>query len=378
MKIIHVLPALTTGGAEALVVNYLIHLRKRGFETALIVLINNNSILYKTLLDHGVRVYILYQIQQNKPPFLPAGIFYKIINKLYIILFAKIMIRFILKQEKPAVIHFHLATASYFKCAAGLNCRLFYTYHTDIERYIKSYGNSWKKTMIKYTGKKNLITFVLNSKMKEDVCRLISNKNVYLLPNSIDIKEFKKKTYVREEFLKKVNLPSESFLLGHIARLNEVKNHKKSISVFSEISMRRQNAYLLLIGAGSSEYKQKLMEMSVNYGVGKRVIFLGERSDIAELVSIMDAAMLPSLNEGFPLTALEYQAHNIRSVFSLAVPESVICNANCFRISTEEPDQVWADYLLGDFEQSCVKDLMEFHIDNVLDRLLTYYNGSIR
>jgi glycosyltransferase involved in cell wall biosynthesis len=62
----------------------------------------------------------------------------------------------------------------------------------------------------------------------------------------------------------------------------------------------------LIIGDGG--LKKQLMDLSSNLGVSKNVMFLGFRSDIPELLSVMDVLVLASLREGFSNAILEAMA----------------------------------------------------------------------
>ena len=54
----------------------------------------------------------------------------------------------------------------------------------------------------------------------------------------------------------------QSFVIGHVARFSEVKNHKFLIDIFSSIKKKNNKAKLLLIGTGDLEdsIKEKVKE----------------------------------------------------------------------------------------------------------------------
>jgi glycosyltransferase involved in cell wall biosynthesis len=60
--------------------------------------------------------------------------------------------------------------------------------------------------------------------------------------------------------------------------------------------------------AGSGPSESSLRQLVVNLGVEDRVRFLGWRMDIDRLISSWDILMIPSLEEAFPLSALEAMA----------------------------------------------------------------------
>src|SRR5699024_1966328 len=94
-----------------------------------------------------------------------------------------------------------------------------------------------------------------------------------------------------------LGIKEDAFILGHVGRFSEQKNHKFLINVFAAVKKERSNAHLILIGIGDleGEIKEQVYEL----GLQDSVSFLGNRGDIPELMSIMDVFVFPSLYEGF-------------------------------------------------------------------------------
>lgn len=60
------------------------------------------------------------------------------------------------------------------------------------------------------------------------------------------------------------------------------------------------------------------MEQAQTLGLGNRIVFAGKRQDVAELLSVMDVFVLPSLTEGQPMALLEAMASG-RAIVATAV-----------------------------------------------------------
>jgi glycosyltransferase involved in cell wall biosynthesis len=94
--------------------------------------------------------------------------------------------------------------------------------------------------------------------------------------------------------------------LGVLARLIPLKNVE---------SLIRTTAYLADMGievqteiAGSGPSDSSLRDLVASLGVAERVRFLGWRTDVGRLLAAWDLLVIPSLDEGFPLSALEAMA----------------------------------------------------------------------
>lgn len=82
-------------------------------------------------------------------------------------------------------------------------------------------------------------------------------------------------------------------------------------------------------------------------GVENDVIFLGQRSDVRELLSAFDAFLLPSLYEGFPVALVEAQANGLKCFVSKeAVPAETDITGRVSFIPLSESDDVWAETVL--------------------------------
>lgn len=84
-----------------------------------------------------------------------------------------------------------------------------------------------------------------------------------------------------------------------------------------------------------------------------------------------------SFSESFSLVLIEAQAQNVRCIASSAIPEEVICNSNCMRVSLNESDDVWAEYAISDIKNQAVKPIEEFDIQTVIRNMCAEYQKII-
>jgi glycosyltransferase involved in cell wall biosynthesis len=93
--------------------------------------------------------------------------------------------------------------------------------------------------------------------------------------------------------------------VGIVARLSQEKGHKVLINAFKQVS-QKLNAKLLIIGDGP--LKETLMQQVQDLQIQDRVLFLGFRKDIPQLLAMIDLFVLSSFTEGISLTLLEAMA----------------------------------------------------------------------
>jgi glycosyltransferase involved in cell wall biosynthesis len=96
-------------------------------------------------------------------------------------------------------------------------------------------------------------------------------------------------------------------VIGTVCRLVEAKGVDDFIKVAREVQGMRQNIVFLVIGEG--EKRKALEKMAVDFGVDIR--FLGDRSDVSDLLSIFDIFLFTSKWESFGITVLEAMAAKV-------------------------------------------------------------------
>jgi sugar transferase (PEP-CTERM/EpsH1 system associated) len=106
-----------------------------------------------------------------------------------------------------------------------------------------------------------------------------------------------------------LGIKKNTMVFGIVARLDPIKNHKALITVFNDINKVWQDTCLLVAGTGTEE---KDLQSIASHDVH----FLGNRSDIPDLLRSLDVFVLPSFNEGISNTILEAMASGLPVVAS--------------------------------------------------------------
>jgi len=94
--------------------------------------------------------------------------------------------------------------------------------------------------------------------------------------------------------------------LGVLARLIPLKNVESLVHAIAHLVGMGIEVQAEIAGSGPSE--SALRELVAGLGVTDRVRFLGWRMDVDKLLASWDLLVIPSLEEGFPLSALEAMA----------------------------------------------------------------------
>lgn len=168
---------------------------------------------------------------------------------------------------------------------------------------------------------------------------------VQLLNNGIDTERFRFDAQKRNACRKELNIKNE-FLVGHVGRFAEVKNHSFLIEVFQKIHQKKPESRLLLIGSGTlkSEIRQKIEMLALS----SAVIIIDETDCPERYYCAMDVFLLPSMFEGLSVSAVEAQCSGLPSFISSNCSEETVITKDCYRLSLESGAEAWCERILAE------------------------------
>lgn len=172
----------------------------------------------------------------------------------------------------------------------------------------------------------------------------VEKGKVAFLKNGLAIDEFTFNEEVRNKLRRELNLEGK-FVIGHAGRFSAQKNHDFLIEIFYEISQNNENAVLLLVGTG--EKQQEIIQKVKTLGIEEKVLFLGTRTDVPELLSAMDILLFPSFFEGMPNVVIEAQAAGLPCVISDSITREAAITELVKYISLEKNATEWAGAALS-------------------------------
>lgn len=172
--------------------------------------------------------------------------------------------------------------------------------------------------------------------------------DVTVIYNGIDISKYEFNEEKRKQIRYELGLKDE-FVIGHVGRFEPVKNHKFLLEVMKSILEINSNTVLLLVGNGRTFEKTK--DYAKELGIQSNVRFLGIRNDADMLYQAMDLMILPSLYEGFPITAIEAEASGLPCILSDSITKEALLKENVKYISLSRPQNEWARLAINNSER---------------------------
>mgnify|MGYP004501953721 FL=1 len=173
--------------------------------------------------------------------------------------------------------------------------------------------------------------------------KAVETGKVKIIKNGIDIDRYRYNPIMREKKRKEIGV-TDNIVIGNVGRFVTQKNHTFLIEIFAEVKKKESKAVLLLAGIG--DLMEPMKEKAKELGLDDSVIFLGFRTDVNELIQAMDLFLMPSLYEGFPVTAVEAQASGLPCILSDSITKEAALIEETVYIDLKKPSEYWAKHVV--------------------------------
>lgn len=285
------------------------------------------------------------------------------------------VLRKMLAKEKPDVIHFNSPMAYCFaslkKQLTGI--KLLYTCHNEVNKHFFDKEEAAVGRLICHNG---LRLIALHDDMKQELDQRFSRKDTVVIRNGVDLHRFKESSVSPAAMRESIGIPRDAYVVGHIGRFSEQKNHMFLLQVFREIAAMRPNAHLLCVGNG--ELQGQVTREIVQQHLEDRVTILSHRTDIPELLHAMDVMVFPSIYEGLSVTLVEAQASGLRCVISDSINSANLLSENTIPMSLNADVREWASVVLNEqIRNAEYGNIEDYEMSREIHRLERLYQGEV-
>jgi glycosyltransferase involved in cell wall biosynthesis len=299
LKVLHIITRLDKGGSATGTLWAVARLDKSRYDTFLISgrTHDPDGEVAGFLKKYGIAYCFIDELQRE----LSLGWDIKAFFKLY----------FFIRKGKFDLVHTHSSKAGILgRWAAWLN-GIRYIVHTPHGHIFYGYFGRGKTLFFIWIER---LTALVTDKIitltdlgiEEHMSFAIAPRRKFVtIPSGIDMDFFQQACDVSNK-KKELQIPPNLKIIGTVARLDPIKGMAYLIDAMHEVLQCFPQTVALLVGDGSE--RDALMDKARTMGIADKVIFLGFRKDVVQLLSIMDIFVLPSLNEGMGRVILEAMA----------------------------------------------------------------------
>jgi len=369
MKILQILPHLSDGGAERLVVDLSNELAKQGASVTLCTLYREKELsVLASELDKGVEL-----VQLDKRKGFDRSLFTKL--------------SYVLSASKPAVVHTHLLAVNYVAPLSVL--------YPDISFYHTVHNDGFRETR-RFAERAFRWTFYAVQRIKPVTISEDSTAGFraayrgvepVMIPNGRRFPERSENFAKVQAEVDGMRVTPHTKLFVNLARIVPQKNQVMLVEAFMELIREGHDIALALIG-GERGVEGEAMRRKIEEIRNERIHLLGSRRDATDFLYAADGFCLSSEYEGMPISLIEAFAIGC---IPLCTPAGGIQNMishgyngfmsrdmtkGAFKDALLE---MLADERLDEIRENCKKTFTEsYDIQETARRYLQLFSGSER
>lgn len=337
VKVLHVIGKMDRAGAETLIMNIYRMIDRRMVQFDFLVFSKEEADYDKEIKKLGGKIY-------HMPMF--KGYNYLKLNRYFEKFF---------KAHPYNIVHGHLGSLAPLYLAKAKKYGAYVIAHSHSTKSNQFWGS--KIYYILNHRVIHIADYFMACSMQAGIDRygerIVRQNNFKIINNGIDVEKYKY-SIERHRNLKKVFKVEDKFILGHVGRFSQEKNHKFLIEIFDNIHKKIENAVLFLVGRGSLE--KEIRQLVIEKGLERKVFFLGIREDIPDLMNLFDVFVFPSVFEGLGIAGVEAQASGLPCFFSDGIAKEAIITDNVYVYSLGAGASEWSKKILAVLENFERKD----------------------
>jgi glycosyltransferase involved in cell wall biosynthesis len=301
VKVLRVIARLNVGGPALHVAYLTAGLADRGYDTTLVAgtVARGEESMAFVAQQRGVRIETLDELHRDVAPFQDAR--------------AIVRLARLIRRERPTILHTHTAKAGAVGRIAALLAGgarppvVVHTFHGHVLRgYFGTVLSLGFRTLERWLAKVTTTLIAVSPEVRDDLVRLgiapASKFRVVRLGIELD-ERVATDAGTRAGIRKLLGISEEAFVVGWVGRMTAVKRTTDVLHAMRRLLDSDVDAYLLLVGDGPE--RRQLENKAHDLGIARRCRFVGYQDEVADFYSAIDVLLLPSANEGTPVSVIE-------------------------------------------------------------------------
>jgi glycosyltransferase involved in cell wall biosynthesis len=319
LNILLIIETSGPGGAETVLLNIAKNLDRSQFNPTVVLL--RPGWFWGHLLEHNIETKVIHSRRAWDVSFL---------------------IRLIknCRQLKVDLIHSHLPGANLYSCLVGsvLRIPVIATFHNELFMP----GRSERHKVLKFFLIRNLASkaVVVADYLKSDFINKAKFpiQKLITVYNGIEVAPYRLNFDISAK-KRELGIEEDELIVGNVANLRPPKGHQYFIKAAEQICNNRNRVKFLIVGEGKGKLKAEIEEQIKKSNLKDKVILMGFREDVKELLHVMDVFVLSSISEGLPMAIVEAMAASKPVVATKVggLPELIVPDFNGFLVSPGDP-----------------------------------------
>jgi glycosyltransferase involved in cell wall biosynthesis len=301
VKVLRVIARLNVGGPALHVAYLTAGLADRGYDTILVAgtLARGEESMAGVAEKRGVRIVPLHELHREVSPLQDLR--------------AIVRLARLIRRERPDILHTHTAKAGAVgRIATLLSGRarpaiIVHTFHGHVLRgYFNPLISFGYRMLERWLATVTTALIAVSPEVRDDLVRLgVAPSNKFAIVRlGIELDErVHADDGARAETRRVLGVNQDAFLVGWVGRMTAVKQTDDVMRALKGLLDRGIDAYLCLIGDGPD--RDQLERYAHGLGIVRRCLFVGYQDEVGRFYQAIDALVLPSINEGTPVSVIE-------------------------------------------------------------------------
>jgi len=301
VRVLRVIARLNMGGPALHVAYLTAGLAKRGYETTLVAgsLARGEDSMAFVADELGIEVERIEELQREISPLRDAV--------------AIVRLARLIRRVRPHILHTHTAKAGAVGRLAALlagDARppiVVHTFHGHVLRgYFDPLRTAGFRLLERWLATKSTALVAVSPQVRDDLVSLgvAPRERFVVVRVGIELEQrVAAERDGRGESRRVLGIGPDRFAVGWIGRMTGVKRTDDVLRAFRRLRDRGVDACLCMIGDGPD--RPAVERRAHELGLMRDTFFLGYQEEVAPFYAAFDAMILPSINEGTPVSAIE-------------------------------------------------------------------------
>ncbi len=300
IRILRVIARLNMGGPAIHVANLAAGLETRGYHTTLVAgsLARGEDSMDFLAERLGVEVVSIPELQRE-------------VSVLHDARSVRHMTALI-RRERPHILHTHTAKAGAIARAAALlagDARPPIVVHTFHGHVLKGYFGPTRTAFFRQVerslARSSDVLVAVSPEVRDELVeqRVAPLSKFTVIRLGIPLEDRLGDATADLDYRRLYGIPSTAFVIGWVGRMTGVKDTGAVLEIVRATRERGVDAVMCMVGDGPD--RERLEQLAHDLGIARSSYFVGYQSDVAGYYRLFDAFVLPSVNEGTPVSAIE-------------------------------------------------------------------------
>jgi glycosyltransferase involved in cell wall biosynthesis len=301
VKIVRVIARLNMGGPALHVAYLTAGLRERGYDTTLVAgtLARGEDSMAFVAEELGIDVVRIEELGREISPFRD--------------LMATLRLALLIRRERPQILHTHTAKAgtvgrlAAMLAGSGRPPVVVHTFHGHVLRgYFGAVRSRLFLALERWLAAHTTALIAVGPQVRDDLVALgvAPAERFTVIRLGIELEDrVRASADGRVETRRYLGVPPDRFVVGWVGRMTAVKRTHDVLEAFKRLRDNGVDACLCMVGDGPD--RERLERRASELGIVRDTLFLGYQIDVAPYYAAFDALVLPSANEGTPVSVIE-------------------------------------------------------------------------